>query len=113
MEMQNDTANPGRAHHRSGASDPVRKGDAPDQLGPLGGLRVSSVICRYRDEVDRGPYHFAVSGLQNVYLLSGYELHETKEGPAVSFADTDGLSRALGRYLAYQRRRLTGKEWLF
>jgi putative transcriptional regulator len=74
---------------------------------------VSSVVCRYRDEVDREPYHFNVSGLENVYLLSGYELHQTKEGPAVSFAETDGLSRVLGRYLANQRRRLTGKEWLF
>jgi putative transcriptional regulator len=74
---------------------------------------MSSVVCRYRDEADREPFHFNISGLQNVYLLNGYELHQTKEGPAVSFADTDGLNRALGRYLANQRRRLTGKEWLF
>jgi DNA-binding transcriptional regulator YiaG len=74
---------------------------------------MSSVVCRYRDEVDREPFHFNISGLPNVYLLSGYQLHETTEGPAVSFADTDGLNRALGRYLAHQRRRLTGQEWLF
>jgi putative transcriptional regulator len=74
---------------------------------------VNSIICRYRGEIDREPFHFNISGLDNVYLLSGYELHETKHGPAVSFTDTDGLNRALGRYLANQRRRLTGKEWLF
>jgi putative transcriptional regulator len=74
---------------------------------------VRSVVCRYREEVDREPFHFNISGLDNIYLLSGYELHATQHGPGVSFTDTDGLSRALGRYLANQRRRLTGKEWLF
>jgi putative transcriptional regulator len=74
---------------------------------------VNSVVCRYRDEVDGEPFRFVISGLDNVYLLSGYELHDTKHGPAISFADTDGLNRALGRYLANQRRRLTGKERLF
>ena len=74
---------------------------------------MNSVVCRYRDEVDREPFRFNISGLDNIYLLSGYELHNTKHGPAVSFADTDGLNRALGRYLANQRRGLTGREWLF
>jgi DNA-binding transcriptional regulator YiaG len=74
---------------------------------------VNAVVCRYRDEVDREPFHFRVSGLDNIFLLSGYQWRETPHGPGISFADTDALNRALGRYLANQRRRLTGKEWLF
>jgi putative transcriptional regulator len=74
---------------------------------------MTSVVCRYKDEVDREPFHFSISGLDNIYLLSGYELHTTSHGPGISFTDTDGLSRAIGRYLVHQKRRLTGKEWLF
>ncbi len=34
-------------------------------------------------------------------------------GRAISFADTDALNRAIGRYLAESETRLTGKEWHF
>ena len=79
----------------------------------MGGLPVNALVCRYRGQRDREPLHDPASGLDYVYLLSGYTPHETKYGPCVSFEDVFGLHRVIGRHLATRTRPLTGKELLF
>jgi len=36
-------------------------------------------------------YHYRECGLDNVWLLNGYELHDTPYGKGVSFVDVEGL----------------------
>jgi DNA-binding transcriptional regulator YiaG len=74
---------------------------------------VNAIVLRYRGEKDGEPLHVPELGLKHIYLLSGYTWHETKHGRGLAKKDVDGLHRAIGRHLANQRRRLTGKEWLF
>lgn len=59
------------------------------------------------------PYHYRESGLDNVWLVNGYEKHKTSEGPAVSFKDVDALHRAIAQALIEKPARLTAKEFRF
>jgi putative transcriptional regulator len=53
------------------------------------------------------------SGLDNVYLLNGFTIHQTKYGQGVSIEDTDGLHRMIGRWLIDLPKPLTGAELRF
>lgn len=57
-------------------------------------------------------YHYTESGLQNVWLENGYQVHKTPYGSGVSIEDIDGLHRLIGRMIA-RRPRLTGAELRF
>jgi putative transcriptional regulator len=59
----------------------------------------------------KGSYKYTESGLDNVYLVSGYEYADG--GKTVIIRDIDGLHRAIGEVLAKQRYRLTGDEFRF
>jgi putative transcriptional regulator len=58
-------------------------------------------------------YHYTDSGLDNIFLVNGYEIHETPYGRAVSIEDLDGLHDAIGRSLVEKNNALTGKELRF
>ncbi len=58
-------------------------------------------------------YHYRESGLDNVWLLNGYEKHKTFAGPAVSFKDIDGLHQTIARALVSKPSRLTAQEFRF
>jgi len=58
-------------------------------------------------------YHYTDSGLDNVFLEDGYTIHETKYGKGVSIVDTEGLHRALGRWLIDLPKPLIGAELRF
>jgi putative transcriptional regulator len=58
-------------------------------------------------------YHYTDSGLDNVYLLSGYTIHKTAYGRGVSIEDTAGLHRVIGRWLIELPHPLTGAELRF
>jgi putative transcriptional regulator len=58
-------------------------------------------------------YHYTDSGLDNVYLLSGYTIHKTPYGRGVSIEDTAGLHRVIGRWLTELPHPLTGAELRF
>lgn len=73
---------------------------------------MKKVMC-YGDENLRTPYHYTESGLDDVYLLSGYEVHHTPEGEGVSVKDVDGLHRVIGEHLATHKKVLSGKEIRF
>lgn len=58
-------------------------------------------------------YHYTLCGLDNVWLLNGYTLHETEYGKGVSFDDPEGLDREIARQLIEYCPKLNGKEFRF
>jgi len=64
-----------------------------------------------KENVKKGVYQYTESGLDNVYLVSGYDYVDG--GKTVVIKDVDGLQSAIGRELVQQRRRLSGKEFRF
>jgi len=58
-------------------------------------------------------HHYRECGLNNVFLLNGFTVKETRHGRAVSIQDVDGLHRAIGTHLATEKRALTGAELRF
>ena len=60
-----------------------------------------------------GKYHYQTCGLDDVYLLNGYEVIEYGGEKAVSIHDLDGLHRLIGCTLAKQDSRLSGKAFRF
>lgn len=58
-------------------------------------------------------YHYVDSGLDNIYLANGFEIHETPYGEGISIEDTEGLHKAIGKWLIKQPRPLTGAELRF
>jgi putative transcriptional regulator len=59
------------------------------------------------------PLHYTGSGLDDIYLMNGYEVHPTDYGPAVSVKDLDALRRVIGEYLVRKKKLLKGKELRF
>jgi putative transcriptional regulator len=53
-------------------------------------------------------YHYKECGLDNVYLANGYRIHKTSYGEGVSIQNTEGLHKAIGRWLALTPKSLTG-----
>lgn len=58
-------------------------------------------------------YHYTESGLDNVYLVNGYTVHETPYGDGVSIQNTAGLHRALGQIIVNAPNELNGAELRF
>jgi len=58
-------------------------------------------------------HRYVESGLDNVYLENGYHVHRTPYGEGISIQDTEGLNRAIGRWLVSQAKPLTGAELRF
>ena len=58
-------------------------------------------------------YHYDTCGLEDVYLLNGYDEIETQEGKAVSIHKLDDLHRAIAESIVGLRRRLKGSEFRF
>lgn len=59
------------------------------------------------------PLHYTACGLEDVYLLSGYDKVETPHGIGLSIKNLDGLHKAIGCYLVMQKKTLNGKEIRF
>jgi len=67
----------------------------------------------FGDENPKAPYHYTACGLDDVYLMSGYELEETPYGKGVSVKNADGLHRAIGLFLVSKKKLLSGKDIRF
>jgi len=59
------------------------------------------------------PLHYPDCGLDDVYLLNGYEPEETTYGNGITVQDIDGLRRAIARDLVSRKKVLNGKEVRF
>lgn len=58
-------------------------------------------------------YHYLDSGLDNVYLENGYEIHKTPYGEGVSIQDTDELHKVIGRWIVSLPKPINGAELRF
>jgi len=54
-------------------------------------------------------YHYTESGLDDIYLINGFEM---KDG-CLKIHDLEGLHRAIGRWLVFTRKELSGGEMRF
>lgn len=68
---------------------------------------------RYGDERKKEPYRYTMCGLDDIYLVGGYELTRTRYGDGVVIHDMEDLHRAIGEYLVESKKALTGKEIRF
>ncbi len=59
------------------------------------------------------PYHYTECGLDYVYLLNGYTVHETGHGPAVEVGHADQLDRQIALAIINHQGPLTGQEVRF
>jgi putative transcriptional regulator len=59
------------------------------------------------------PLHYPDCGLDDIYLLNGYETETTPYGSGISVQDTDGLRMAIARDLVSRKKVLNGKEVRF
>lgn len=68
---------------------------------------------RHQGEKDKEPLHYTACGLDDVYLLSGYEIEKTSEGEGISIKNLDRLHKAIGCHLVREKKALSGKELRF
>ena len=66
-----------------------------------------------RGEQLKEPLHYPDCGLDDVYLLNGYDVVEGVHGTGLTVNDTDGLRSAIARSLATRKKVLSGKEVRF
>lgn len=70
-------------------------------------------FARTDKPVTAEPLHYKQCGLDDVYLLNGYTVHETTYGKGVSVEDVDGLHRAIALSVIKNKAVLSGKEIKF
>jgi DNA-binding transcriptional regulator YiaG len=58
-------------------------------------------------------HHYTESGLDNIYLENGFHIHDTPYGKGVSIQDTEGLHKAIGKWLIAQPKPINGAELRF
>jgi len=58
-------------------------------------------------------YHYRESGLDNVFLGSGYQIHKTPYGEGVSITESAALHKAIGKWLIFLPKPLNGAELRF
>ncbi len=63
--------------------------------------------------VDRELYRYKACGLDDVYLLNGYELVETGYGKGVQIENIQALHKAIALYLVRMQKPLKAKEFRF
>ena len=68
---------------------------------------------KHDGEQDKTPLQYTQCGLDDVYLLSGYEIEQTPYGEGIAIRNADQLHKAIGCYLSNQKKELSGKELRF
>ena len=58
-------------------------------------------------------YHYLECGLDDVYLVNGFERTKSARGTSIAIRDIDALHREIGEYLCLKKKDLTGKEFRF
>ena len=73
----------------------------------------ASYFVRKGEEIRAVPYEYTESGLQGIFLHSGYDPVEHDGETYVSIIDTEGLHRCIGEHLVYNRKELSPDEIKF
>jgi putative transcriptional regulator len=80
----------------------------------VGRPKVTTAIqLRHVDDAPKEPLHYTACGLDDVYLLSGYEIEQTPYGNGVSIKNVDELHKVIGIFLISTKKLLHGKEIRF
>ena len=58
-------------------------------------------------------YHYLECGLDDVYLVNGFERFETARGASIAIKEIDKLHQAIGEHLCRHKKELSGKEIRF
>ena len=58
-------------------------------------------------------YHYTECGLEDVFLLNGFEWNVSPRGKTIAIKDIDALNRAIGEHLSRRKKDLSGKEMRF
>lgn len=76
---------------------------------------MTSEYFRHAGDTDSqdAPFHYRRCGLDNVYLLNGFDAEWEDEERYVNVLDVDGLHRAIGVHLVTTRKTLAPKEIRF
>ena len=72
-----------------------------------------TVAWRHSGETDKEPLHYTACGLDDVYLMSGYEIVKTAHGEGTAIKKLDELHLAIGRNLAERKKVLSAKDLKF
>lgn len=72
-----------------------------------------AVTWRHQGETDKDPLHYTACGLDDIYLMSGYEVVKTSHGEGTAIKKLDDLHLAIGRNLAERKKILSAKELRF
>ena len=59
------------------------------------------------------PFHYTMSGLDNVWLLNGFREDQTPYGRGISIEDADALRRVLAHAIVSDKATMNGKELRF
>ena len=81
----------------------------------MGRRKVSrqNIHCEHNGESPKDPYHYTECGLDDVYLLSGYDKDVSEYGETVSVRHADELHKEIGKFLVENKKILNGKELRF
>ena len=110
MEMQNDETNQRGKNRRGGSNHPEEQAI----ICKNGGMGRSAVNgWHLKNKELKEPLHYPDCGLDDVYLLNGYDVNETAYGNGVAIQDVDGLRAAIARDLVSRKKVLNGKEVRF
>lgn len=71
------------------------------------------IVMQHGNCSQPSPYHYTECGLDNVYLLNGYECEDYGGEEYVSVKAVEQLHNAIGLYLVSQRKALSGSEIRF
>lgn len=74
---------------------------------------MTALHWRYKGEPLLEPLLYSECGLDDVYLLGGYERVETPHGAGIVVKDLDDLHKAITLYLVSEKKVLSGKELRF
>lgn len=58
-------------------------------------------------------YHYTECGLDDVFLMNGFEWSVSPRGKTIAIKDIDALNRAIGEHLSRYKKDLGGKEMRF
>jgi putative transcriptional regulator len=74
---------------------------------------MNGLALYHAGEKQKKPLHYTACGLDDVYLVSGYEVEDTAYGKGTSIKNADELHRVIGSYLVANKKLLSGKELRF
>lgn len=63
--------------------------------------------------MERDFYHYTESGLDNIWLESGFERVNLPSGEHIKIQDIEGLHKVIGNIIVQKKKNLTGKEIRF